>query len=195
MTPKTNEVEPEKLTVGKILRDLEPGQFWGLLVAAASVVASCFLLGQRFPVASAASTGANAAPVPCFRMTDWPQGRWWVWGRLNTPPTKKNTDNFTRLPQLVSEAVFTSNHSYEAQTEESTNDARKRAIIVQSNEPIVPGATVHLQGGSATGYNSTETLTVTDDGCLLNGTFGDNDGNAGSIHFLYESSRYYIPPK
>ena len=128
-------------------------------------------------------------------MPDWPQGRWWLWGRLDTPPTKKNTNNFTRIPQFAPEAVFTSNRSFEVLTEQAAEDAIKKVLTAHANEPLTPGATVRFDGSSGTGYINKETLTATDDGCMINGTFADSDGNAGSIHFLYQSPHFYISSK
>jgi hypothetical protein len=183
-----------KLTVGKILRDLDPGQLWGFLVALATVVATAFYIGQRFPVA-APTARATAGAVPCSRISDWPKGRWWLWGRLESVPTAKNTDHFTRIPQFAPEVVFTSDHSWEVLTDETAGDARKKILTARANEPLSPGQTLKFQGTSGTDYTNTETLTGSDDGCMLNGTFADSNGNSGSIHFLYQASQYYVSAK
>ena len=83
--------------------------------------------------------------------------------------------------------------SWEVQTDQVADDAREKILIAHADEPLTPGATVKFQGTAGTKYSNTVTLTVTEDGCMLNGTFADTDGNAGSIHFLYESPRFYVP--
>ena len=169
-----NQAIENKLTIGKILRDLSPAELFGALTAAATVIAGSFWVGERFSVLT------DAAPIPCSKMPGWPQGRWWAWGRLDGPPTKKNTDEFTRIPQIVPEVLFFSNSSFETQSEQSTGDALKRVFRAHANGPLTPGRPVRFDGSDGTGYSVTETLTPTDDGCMLNGMFLDTDKILGS---------------
>jgi hypothetical protein len=138
---------------------------------------------------------AVSAPVPCSAMPEWPKGRWWAWGRLDTPPTKENTDDWKRLPQINPEVVFTSDLGYEAQTEQPTDDARRKVLTAVFISPLKPGGTVLINAHDGTGYISHGSLTATDDGCIINGNFTDSVGNAGHLHFLYQSPRYFISPK
>ncbi len=55
-----------------------------------------------------------------------------------------------------------------------------------------PGATVHFRGKDSTGYEMTETLTVTADGCMMMGTTRDTDGNFGPYYYLYKSDYFYV---
>lgn len=188
------EDKPDKLTVGKILRDLEPSQLWGLLVALATIISASFFAGNQF-LRSAAAAQSPSAPVSCSAVPGWPKGRWWTWGRLETPPTVKNTDHWTRIPQIYPEVVFTSSHSFEAQTEQLTGDATKRMYEAIFDEPLIAGNTVHFTGKDGTGYESKSTITATTDGCMLYGQFTDTDGNAGTLRFLYQTPQYYVSPK
>jgi hypothetical protein len=194
VVPGMPEDKQDKLTVGRILHDLEPSQLWGLLVAIATIVSASFFAGNQFP-RSGAVVQSSSSPISCSAVSGWPKGRWWTWGRLETPPTKKNTDNWTRIPQISSELVFTSSHSYEVQTEQLTQDATKRIYEATSEEPLIAGSTVRFHGKDGTGYESKSTITASDDGCMLHGEFTDTDGNAGTLHFLYQSPRYYVSPK
>jgi hypothetical protein len=210
MAADTSQDKENKLTIRRILGDLEPGQLWIFLGAAATVIgaviSASFWAGQRFPAPQVASASAAAAPIPCYQMPDWPKGRWWTWGHLEhtnrqihpakkqvTPLTEQNADN---LDQVTSEVVFTSHSSYETQSDEPATDARKRKFTAtaQGGE-LAPGATVFFTGHDATGYATTATLTVTQDGCMLKGTWEDNHGSSGSQHMLYESDQYYVLPK
>jgi hypothetical protein len=177
-----------RLTIGRILRDLDPGQFWAVLVAFATVVGGCFWLGARFPLA----LPVHGSPIPCFEMPGWPRGQWLSWGRLESPPTRKNTCNYTRIPQITSEVTFVSSDSYETVTEQCTEDARKRVFTARTDKPLSAGATFAFAGSDETGYRTHATFTVRADGCMLDGRFGDTDVNAGSVHLLYESPRYYV---
>lgn len=102
-------------------------------------------------------------------------------GRLDTPLTRKNTDNYTRFPQISSEVAFVSSDSYETQTEEHTDDATKRVFKSHAQKEITPGATVDFEGSDGTGYLSKATLTISEDGCLMEGRFTDTKGNAGTL--------------
>jgi hypothetical protein len=143
-----------------------------------------------------AEYAAKHEPRACYEMPGWPKGRWFNWGRFENAPTAKNTDKWKRIPQVWPEVVFTSNQAYESETEQKTNDPRGRAYKahVQEGETVRPGATIHFKGKDETGYEMTERLTVTPDGCMMTGTTSDTDGNFGPYYYLYESEHYYVTP-
>lgn len=146
------------------------------------------------------SAATSVLPVPCSEIAGWPKGRWYVWGHLDSRPTQQNTDNWNKIPQVTSEAVFISNTDYEAQTEQPTTDERKNTFKAtfkaqDKPTPLVPGGTVNFEGANGTGYKNEGTLTATADGCMIDGDFRDNVGNRGHLHYLYKSGTYFVLPK
>lgn len=196
----------QPLTIGGILKSLEPGQLWGALVAAATVIGGAFLAGQKLhmiettpttPPSTGAIPAATGGPIPCSEMPDWPQGRWWQWGHLDTPPTKENTDDWKRIPQISPELIFVSSHSFEGYTDEHTANARNtvyRANLNDNETLRAGGPTVHYHGGDRTGFTTEGKISAAADGCVLEGDFVDSSGNRGTLHLLYMSARYYVLP-
>lgn len=155
------------------------------------------------------------APIPCSAQPYWPRGQWYLWGRFeNHTPTKENTDNFTRIPQVFPWAVFTSDHAFWSETEELAEAQPKtgpqpnpfdriyNAKPETDGEKLVPGQTVvfvgwdNTRGGvDHTPYHMRETLKVSEDGCMIEGHWEDNRKNKGDEHYLYPSERYYVPLK
>lgn len=146
------------------------------------------------------SAATSISPIPCSQVTGWPRGRWYVWGHLDNRPTKQNTDDWKRIPQINSEVVFTSDTGYQSFTEQPTADEQKnlfKTIFGSQAEPtaLAPGGTVKFEGANGTGYTDEGSLTASSDGCMLEGDFGDNVGNRGHLHYLYKSAAYFVPPK
>jgi hypothetical protein len=161
-----------KLTIGKIVRDMEPSQFWAVLVALGALLSGAFYVGQRFPFTSTtAAPTAEMDIIPCYLAKDWPEGYWWAWG-----PAKNMTHN-----------VYFSKTGYESVTGHNIRDANQNIYKARIgiNEEFKRGRRIHLDGQDNTGYKAQETLTVSSDGCRLDGTFTDTDGNEAEEHLYY----------
>ena len=42
-------INPSELTIGELISDLKPAQFWAILTAIVALMASIFFIGQHFP--------------------------------------------------------------------------------------------------------------------------------------------------
>jgi hypothetical protein len=151
------------------------------------------------------SKAPSTLPGPCYAAQGWPRGEWYLWGRFdNHRPTKGNTDDMTRIPQIFPQAIFDSDHSFRSETEENAEKPNKNAMdrtyvaVALNGGQVKRNAVVVFQGNDNTkpvNYEMTESLRVSDDGCMLTGRWQDNRGNFGDEHYLYRSDRYYVPVK
>lgn len=188
MSENTN----ESLTVGKIIKELSPGQLWSVLIAAATIVAGAFTLGQHFDTTS---HGREPNLVPCSQVKDWPKGVWLTWGRIDSKWKPKY--EFEKFPQISQSVVFNSNFEYSTQTDQDAPDATKNPATINQlrgrlEEPLQAGSVFRASGEDGTGYTSNQNGGVTADGCMINTTFSDSAGNRGSLHYLFQRDRYYV---
>jgi hypothetical protein len=80
-------------------------------------------------------------------------------------------------------------------TDEPSADGTKRILTSRGDGTLAPGKTITFEGSDGTGYTTQTIMTVSNDGCMLNGSFTDKPGNTGYMHLLYQSSGYYVLPK
>ena len=193
----TDESSTPKWTVGRLLSDLQPGQLWTLIAAAfsaaAAITGGAFAVGQRFPIAPHSSSAAEGAPIPCHLATGWPRGEWYTWGHIETDWTPRQAGE--KFPQISPTVTFDSNRTYWTQTDQLTKDARKNAFTAEFSLPLSPDGTFTFVGHDSTGFHAEGRATVTKDGCMIHGSFGDSKGNRGSLHLLYKHEAYFIRSK
>ena len=207
---------PDELTVGDILRSLRRltvGQAVTLVSVILAILGGAFGFGMKVadwmkppsipaspPVVS--QEPAHVGPIPCSEVSGWPRGRWYLWGRFrNQKVTRPNSDNYSRIPQVFYYADFVSPSEFHSQSEEGAatqaTDPGKRQLIskAKNGQHLETGKTVEFEGHDRTGYTLSESLKVSDDGCMIIGDWHDNRKNEGDEHYLYQSDRYYILPR
>lgn len=145
----------------------------------------------------------SALRGPCSAAQGWPKGEWYLWGRFdNHRPTKGNTDEMTRTPQIFPQAIFDSDHSFSSETEENaekpdTNAMDRTYVAVALNGgALAPKAVVVFKGHDNTKpvkYVMTESLRVSDDGCMLTGRWQDNRGNFGTNNTCIGATAIMFP--
>jgi hypothetical protein len=191
MSEDTNmsEVANPPVTIGKIVKELSPGQLWSVLVALAAIVGSAFTAGQQLGTVAKRSE-ANA--VPCSQARDWPQGSWLVWGHLENDwrPSPEKPDE--KFPQLAQRVLFDSNVSFQTQSDHLVKSPTKNEFRGKFKAPLQAGAPVVIDGEDPSGYKAQVIGKVTADGCMIHGTFNDSEGNLGSVHYFFERDRYYV---
>ena len=174
-------VEPSPhLKVRQIIEELSPGQLWSLLTTLGALVLFAFTAGQKY-----AATQAVQA-VPCKDAANWPVGPWRTWGHVTHaggPPDRP-------FPQITAQVTFDSSGSGTSLTDEKGNNL----FTFTMTPPLTrDGRTgIEMNGKDSTGYTSQAHLALSNDGCMLQGTFTDSYEDAGTLYFLYVREEYLV---
>jgi hypothetical protein len=179
------------LTIGRILKDLEPGQLWKVVTALVTITAGAFTLGYRL------AHIARVPPVdaiPCSAVANWPAGTWITWGRISDWKAENWKDR--EFPQVVPDALILSNISGTVtprQRSSSKGVGIAREVRVQFDPPLRPGGPFNAVARDGTPeYESRSKGTVSADGCRIEGTFIDTNGTIGTVNYLFKRDRYYV---
>jgi hypothetical protein len=190
MPSNSNPKPRSRLTIGTILKDLEPGQLWSALTAFVGIVVAAFGFGYRLAPAPVPATDV----VPCSEVANWPAGTWITWGRINDWRPENWLDR--EFPQVVPDVRILSNISGTVtprQRSSSKGVGVAREVRVLFDPPLRPGGPFHAVSQDDTPeYKSISNGAVSADGCRIEGTFSDTNGTLGTVSYLFKRDRYYV---